>query len=176
MKFTEVFPIVTLVAGYVASLLTEALRDLRARSREEAARLAARRERLDDRRDDFQRQTLFGLQEALQRYARAVGKTHIADLRAFREGRGTVEYGRTLLPEGVSDEEFAANVELLKLIPRIADDRTRELSSAFRSHAGDVGNARSEEAALEALNQSMPELEQLQARVGELLRTDYGAL
>src|SRR5688500_1707718 len=57
-------PLLTLVLGYVGSIVTEDRRDRRAAERERSARSAERDTNRADREADFQRETLLDLQDA----------------------------------------------------------------------------------------------------------------
>jgi len=75
----SVVALLSAVVGYIGAMVTEYLRDSRARAREREARDASRRERLQVRRSDFQRETLLNLQEAVMHLARACGRMHHHD-------------------------------------------------------------------------------------------------
>jgi hypothetical protein len=85
-------PIATLLLGYIASLVTEALRDRRLSDREREARAAEReavresheRERIE-RRKDFQRETLLHLQDVLLQLVRTFGEEHNQDVMLSRK-------------------------------------------------------------------------------------------
>src|SRR5438477_6954523 len=82
---TEVWlPLATLFVGYGLSLLTEWVRDSRARARDTETRRVTRDELRGDRRDDFQRETLLRLQDALFDLSRSVGAIHVEDRTRFK--------------------------------------------------------------------------------------------
>jgi hypothetical protein len=80
-----------------------------------------RRETRKERRDDFQRQNLLDLQDALQRFVRGIGKAVHFDTLAAKAHEGQ----QFLLPDGVSDEIFNAQVLTKKLASRVQDDEIR---------------------------------------------------
>lgn len=132
-------PIIPIVVGGVLTLVggagTEWLRDRRAAS-------AAREDRRDARqeqRDDLQRETMIDLQDAVQRYVRAVGAiVHFDEMTKRSQGP------QTLVPDEMDDELHASQVLALKLATRVRDDELRawvkemigEGTSAVLPHSG----------------------------------------
>lgn len=174
-------PIVTLVGGYIGSLLTEAFRDKRARDREAARardereqareqREAEREREVVERREQFQRETLLALQPAFLRAGRAWGASHHHDEMAVRQG---ASWGATLLPEELDRDVFQAFSELVVMEARVHNADLREKLGRFRSlHARSVVTRDAVEA--QSLFQEALDLyEQVAARIGELLRALY---
>ncbi len=94
----------------------EALRDRRAWSRAKRDRAATR----EERREDFQREAMIELQDALQRYARAIGAvTHFDEMTQRKHGQ------QFQVPDEMSDDIYAAQVLTQKLASRIVDEEIR---------------------------------------------------
>ena len=131
-------PVLTLILGYVGTLVTESRRDARARR-------LAKEERNDQlsaahagERRTFELETLNALMVATQRLARATGAAHHFDLMQAKE-RGVDTYPSTQLPEAVSKEAHEAGVEVRRLQALVLDKRTRELVDAFHSSTASLG-------------------------------------
>jgi hypothetical protein len=113
-------PLIPIVVGGVLTLAggagTEWLRDRRVHrgARED------RRETRQEHRDDLQRETMIDLQDALQRFMRATAAIVHFDEMTKRE-RGT----QTMVPDGMSDEFYAAEVLTMKLSTRVRDGEVR---------------------------------------------------
>jgi hypothetical protein len=166
------------VIGYAGTLWGEARRDRRAADREREAR---REDRDDDRarreaeradarqvlREQFQRETLLQLQEAVQQVARSAGHMHHFDVVA---SRSTGQWGKNLYPEDVSDHDLEVTVRLLILTARVQDDQLRALLEEFRSLNSSYVAAKSEQAAQRVMDRSMAQYGVTVARLGELLR------
>src|SRR5688572_11116413 len=82
------FPVVTLLAGTALGGILEALRDGRARQREDGARRHAIDEANRLRRMEFQRVSLLSLQDECTKLIRHIGQMHHHDLISFRQGKG----------------------------------------------------------------------------------------
>jgi hypothetical protein len=124
---TAITPVAAGLGGYWLSGRNDDARDQRTAAREEAARLAARGERRDDRRHEFQRTTLLELQDELQRQARVSGRALIHDRSMVRE------HGQlTLLPEGLSDEAYTIGVSIRRLQERVLDEQVRNAVADFK--------------------------------------------
>lgn len=73
-------------------------------------------------RDDFQRQTLLDLQDALQQYVRGIGRAvHFDNMNAKAHPGQNFQ-----LPDEISDEIFSAQVLTQKLASRVEDSEIRE--------------------------------------------------
>jgi hypothetical protein len=116
-----------IVGGLITSSVTLGAEIVRGRN---AASLD-RKKRDDDRqlaRDAFQRETLLALQEALNRWMRAVAQMSMWDTRSLREQGRLV-----LLPEDLNTEVFEAGIRMMFLTERVTDDDLREVLSELRS-------------------------------------------
>jgi hypothetical protein len=124
---TAIAPVAAAFGGYWLSGRNDEARDQRTAAREEAARLAAKDERRDDRRHEFQRTTLLELQDELQRLIRVSGRALIHDRSMIRE------HGKlTLLPEGLSDEAYTIGVSIRRLQERVLDEQVRNTVAEFK--------------------------------------------
>ncbi|HSW94972.1 MAG TPA: hypothetical protein VLI88_02310 [Patescibacteria group bacterium] len=169
---TEVWlPLLTLILGYVGSLLTESRRDARLAQREEKARTDARALASADRRDEFQRKTLLELQEALMVVARITAEMHSEDRRGFK---ATGQWTGGLHSEGLDQRGQAANGVLSTIAVRVLDDRLRATVDEFHkaaTHAAVI--ARTREEAVEAMSVMTNSMVRANERIGELLRSLY---
>jgi hypothetical protein len=77
--FESFLPLVTLVIGILGTLVVEWLRGRDARSREFTARSAARAQSIEDRRRDFELDTLTEVHKQLHRLGRAATRYHMLD-------------------------------------------------------------------------------------------------
>jgi hypothetical protein len=170
VPFEVWFPVSTFIAGFAGSLLTEALRDKRLATREREAREAERELIRTQRRDDFQRETLLPLQEALQDLGRATMVLHIEDSQKYRE---TGDWGRSQLsPEwNETNPQAQGGVQVLKV--RVLDDDLRRLIQEMTEASTNVLLVKSEaEAELHMREMTLQNVD-VQERLGELLRNLY---
>lgn len=79
------FPVATLLLGYLTKAVSDWIQHRRTTEREREARREARLEKLAERRITFQRQTLLDLQEAMMQLIRSAGATHFQEVAAFRK-------------------------------------------------------------------------------------------
>lgn len=123
---SDLVPIV--VGGVLAfggGAVTEWLRDRRAArgTRED------RKEVRQEHRDDLERETMIELQDAVQKYIRAVGAVSHLDEMASRRGE---EMGP--VPQELNDTFYASQVMTTKLSTRIRDDDVRGWVKELMSH------------------------------------------
>jgi hypothetical protein len=165
------FPVLTALLGtslgYAAKFFTDWLHDRRSAEREREARGAVRRDQLFERRTTFQRQTLLDLQEAALELARAVGLAHHQDYLAFR---ATGQWGKQLIGEDLSERERLAHARTSLLGARVRDDPTRELVTKLKNYAGETVHSETRDESERALLGMGLALEELNQRVGEVLR------
>jgi hypothetical protein len=128
-----VVPAATGLAGYVLAGRNERARDERAAAREAMARRASVRERLDERRHAFQRETLLELQDALQHLVRCTARMILHDQKTLKE-HGTL----TLLGEELNEESYEIGVATRRLQERVLDAALRDAVEQFRSHVSGV--------------------------------------
>jgi hypothetical protein len=130
--WNAVLPVLTLVLGYVGTLVTEAAQGNRARriakeEREDALSVAHVAERRA-----FELQTLIDLKAALADLGRAAGKAHHFDLMQARE-TGSATMPTTRLPEEINAELFEANRRVQSLVGLVMDRGARDKISEFTS-------------------------------------------
>jgi hypothetical protein len=126
-------PVLSFAAGAAAQLGGEALRDRRRTAREESAAARARAREDERAARDFERETLLALQDAVQRYARLVGRAHHA---AHKHIRGAGGSPRTLvLPDDVDAGLLSATAEVDRLQSRVASAEVAGWMSRMRKDA-----------------------------------------
>jgi hypothetical protein len=137
--------------GLIGGLAIEHLRTQRDR--------AGRVEQRQDQRDDFQRQTLLELQEAVARFGRAVGRANHRDWMIYKE---TGTWGQALLPGELDEEFLAAQVQLGLLRERVRDDQLRTLVTGFSNRGVLATMATSKETATQRMDDWIESLTNLQ--------------
>ncbi len=124
-----VVPAATGLAGYVLAGHNERARDERAAAREEMARRASVRERLEEQSHAFQRETLLELQDALQRLVRCTARVILHDRNTLKE------HGKlTLLGDELNQESYEIGVTTRRLQERVLDAALRDAVDEFRRH------------------------------------------
>lgn len=139
----------------------------RTREREREAREALRRDQLEEHRTTFQRQNLLDLQEAVNDLARATGATNVEDNKAYRQ---TGEWQKEPVGEVLSENSRLAIRRTSILNSRVRDDLVRELVQRFKDSCVNSTFSISIEAADSALNTMASVFEDLNDRIGLLLR------
>lgn len=132
-----------------------------------------KQKRRDDRRlglDQFQRETLLAVQDAVNMSARATGKLHLADLRAYRQ---TGEWGKALVGEEIAESDRLGRLALSTLQSRIADEDLRVLVTRLTDASGAVGAARDAETADKALLAVVQLAEAIIEKSGEAIRRSF---
>jgi hypothetical protein len=128
-----VVPAATGLAGYVLAGHNERARDERAAVREAMARRASVRERLDEQRHAFQRETLLELQDALQRLVRCTARMIFHDQNTLKE------HGKlTRLGEELDKESYEIGVTTRRLQERVLEGALRAAVDEFRRHVTEV--------------------------------------
>ena len=120
--WSAVLPIVTLVLGYVGTLVTEDRRDQRATTRERELRIEDERRGRLLKRDDFELNTLLRAHTALGDVGRAAGRVMHFDTMS---GRSTGVYAGTQLTTELSDRLFQEDRALHDVTGLILDDAIR---------------------------------------------------
>ncbi|MGD0167634.1 MAG: hypothetical protein ABSC51_10190 [Gaiellaceae bacterium] len=164
-------PLLTLRLGWAGATSSEFLRDRRQEKRERQAREAERALRREERRDEFQREALLGLQEALAKLGRAATEAHLHDLREHRQ-TGT-PWPDLRLGKELDEELRLATLQVRMLEERVLDDELRNLVQQFLDLYTEALLARSEAEAKAAYNALIASNERAQARLGTLLRQLY---
>jgi hypothetical protein len=162
------FPVLTLLLGYFTKYLSDWFQHQRTVERDRENRVAIRRDRLLERRTRFQRQTLLDLQEALMDLGRTTGAMHQHDEIAYRKSGDWQR--RAYYPEDLSENDRIAMRRTAVLAVRVRDASVRELVQEFKDSASAVGMSASKEASDSAFYRMMPVFEELNQRIGEVLR------
>jgi len=159
-------PVATFIIGQLFAIVLEWLRGIAAARRERTARDQVRKEAVEDRRAEFQRQTLVELQETLLQFMRATAQMRFADERSLKE---TGKWGQTLFDEELSEHERQLRVRINVLTQRALDDNLRDLVGAYSV----VLKARDKRGADLADVAATEVFQQANDRLGELLRALY---
>jgi hypothetical protein len=167
VKFESWFPVVAILAGFLASSAIEFLRDRRTLKREREAREATRRETRADRRANFQRQTLLELQDSLLELGRTNGQIHHLDTRAYKQ---TGDWRTQLVPEDLDEKNRSANARTAVLTSRVHDASVRKMVQEFKENANFETMGRDPESASDAHNLGIRLFVKINERIGELLR------
>jgi hypothetical protein len=162
------FPVFTLLVGYVTKASTDWLQHRSTAERERQAREAARRDQLAERRAAFQRQTLLDLQEAIMQLVRTAGAMHYEDVMAFRT---TGKWQKQLIGEELAEKSRLANARTSMLAVRVRDDSARDLVQIVKDHATATVMSGSQEEGDRAMASMGAAFEDLNQRIGEILRT-----
>jgi hypothetical protein len=163
-------PLVTFGLGFAGSLAIEERRDRRLATREADARTAERAVTREERRDEFQRDTLLMLQDVIGDLARVTTRVHLNDCRQRSEG---AQWRNARVGAELNEESRLTNIALSKLRERVIDDELRGLVSTFHNATTVVLISPSEQEAVCAFNTMSDGAEQAQKRLGELLRALY---
>ena len=157
----------SVIAGGALTMVTSWLADRRLSERDRERRREDRRERLVDRANDFQRETLLALQVASQKLLRNTGASLHQDIMAYRT---TGIWQKQQLPEGLSDDHLRLTTEVMLLASRIRDDRARALTECLRKLAAEVGLSSAEHEAQRRMQAAAEVQNSLLEKVGELVR------
>lgn len=130
-------PVVTLVLGYLGTIVTENRQHARAVRLSNQERVDALSTTRNADRREFELETLHAVQEALANLGRALGRGHMFDLTAARDA-GIDKYPSTQLPEDINDEQFQTLRRVNALVGLILDDDTRSAVEAARTAAGQL--------------------------------------
>lgn len=117
-----------------------------------------RKQRLQDRRDDFQRETLLALQDCFINVGRLTAQLH------------TYIENDWALGEQLSEARRLASLEAGKYVVRVVDERTRTLAGDYQATVERITTA-APDANHSALRQELvSSLDAVNDRIGELLR------
>src|ERR1700680_2831546 len=114
----------TLLLGYLTKSISDWLDFRRISKREREAREEARRDKLFERRVEFQRATLLDLQEAVMNLVRTASQMHVQDIKAHNE---TGIWQRQLFGEELSEAARLAHARVALLSVRVRDEAVRNL-------------------------------------------------
>jgi hypothetical protein len=152
-------PVGTLVLGWFLNTITEHFHHRQ-----------LRRDRIIERRGQFQQETLLALQEAIADLARAAASIHFHDMNAYMKSG---EWSRTMLTEGLSEEERAARARTAMLAIRVRDDKVREFVDEFKAQTLRIIDSDSAQSSKAEVTRLGDIYERLQTRIGEILRSIY---
>lgn len=161
-------PIATLLLGYIAKSVTDGIDSRRTSERERIAREESRQDRLFERRNDFQRQTLLDLQEATMQSMRATASINHEDVMAFRK---TGKWGRQLVGDELSEAHRLANARVTILRVRVRDQAVRDLVRDLQANGTSLVMCGSEPESTRLLGTLFGVFDNLNGRIGELLRS-----
>jgi hypothetical protein len=130
---------------------------------------AANLEQLN-RHQEFQRETLVDLQDALHNELRAISLVYQADEVAFSN---TGSWGTSLLGENLNNSAHEAGRRILILAARVADDKLREKLKIIRRIATEILLARDKAIATDAMNRLASEGLSTMDDIGDVLRALY---
>jgi hypothetical protein len=147
------------ILGIVVTQMWTAQRDRRTKDLE----IAAQRQ---NQRNDFQRKTLLALQVSIQKYARAIGAANLSDIAAARQ---TGTWGH-LLGEKLNQATFNTGIRLNQLTDRVLDEELRTMISRLKDLDYDALFAPSQAASEAAMSKWVKHLQQVNDRLGEILR------
>jgi hypothetical protein len=160
------FPVLTLLLGFVAKGVSDWI-DYKRNAAREAKKLKFElKQKLYDRRVEFQRQTLLDLQDAVAKLGRFAGATYMQDLKAFK---ATGEWQKQRLSEDL-DKEFTDTQRMVRILcVRLRDVDARQLVGKFSNECAMIGICGKDESdkVMERMSLSFDELNN---RIGELLR------
>lgn len=171
--WNAVLPVLTLVLGYLGTLVTEAAQGNRARriakeEREDALSVAHAAERRA-----FELQTLTELKAALADLGRAAGRAHHFDLITARQN-GAATMPSTQLPDEIDAALFDTNGRVQSLLGLVMDEAARTKVGEFTSAVARLGvTKRPEDQAERELLAAVELLEESQRLLAERIRSIY---
>jgi hypothetical protein len=162
------FSFLTLFIGYGAKSFEDWVRNRREIAKDRETRQATRHDQRVANRVTFQRDTLLQLQEAVQRLARATGRTNHLDEMAYRK---TNEWAKEQLPEDLNEGWFVASTQTALLASRVRDDAVQQLVENFRTASTHATLAETPADARRQMQVLMDINSELHGRIGKLIRT-----
>jgi hypothetical protein len=161
-------PIATLIFGYGVKSFEDWIQHRREMAKDRETRRATRHDQRVASRITFQRETLLQLQDAVQKLARATGRTNHLDEMAYRQ---TNQWRREQLPEDLNEGYFVASTQTALFSSRVRDDAVRQLVERFRTVSTDAILAETPANARRQLQDLMGLSNELHSRIGKLIRT-----
>jgi hypothetical protein len=162
------FPIVTFLLGYGIKAASDWVQHRRTVERDRETRKETRRDRLAEDRRRFQRETLLALQEATMEQIRTTASMHHQDEMAFRK---TGLWQKQLFGEDLSQQDHLAMRKTVMLSQRVHDDSLRELLDRFRAYSAQTTISIDKDSSDAAMSNMARHFEQIQGRIGHLIRT-----
>jgi len=171
--WNAILPVVTLVLGYVGTLVTEAAQGNRARRIAKEERDDALSATHAAERRAFELQTLTDLKSALADLGRAAGKAHHFDYMAAKEA-GSATMPTTLLPPEINAELFETNRRVQSLVGVVMDEEARGKIDQFASAVARLGTRkRSVDDAERELHSAVELVDDAQRLLAERIRAIY---
>jgi len=163
------FPVFMLLLGSAITVFIGAVENRRTLKRDREAREDARRDKLLEHRNDFQRECLLQLQEAMFELGRATTLLHMHDMRHYAR---TGEWQLGFYPDEMSEKDRGANQRTAMLVVRVRDDKVRKLVQEFKEIAGRVTTfSESKDGSETEMRLLYDKHEELNPHIGKLLRT-----
>jgi hypothetical protein len=157
--WSSVLPFVTLVLGWGLSQLTEHFKA----NRDRAANALERREDRLLRRDEFQRETLLSLQEALTGLSESAGMKYGHRIQSDNPDS-------VLVPHSLLEAYRKANTQTSMLKARVQDEAIRMSVNNIQIKFTEADDFPTREKARQALSDALQLLFHLNDRIGQVLR------
>jgi hypothetical protein len=161
------FPVVTLVIGIVLKIVADVFADRRALKAQKELRDHENRYTSMIRRTAFQRETLLKLQECVQDTSRAANEVFLSDLANASLGHG---WSRAKIPEEIDQKFFNTQRKLSLLQSRVRDEEVRTICEKMKSYLIKFSFPKDQNEAMELLGHISSQSDQLNERVGLILR------
>jgi hypothetical protein len=162
------FPVLTFLLGFAAKFVSDFVQRKHELERDRETRRETRRDQLAQQRRSFQRETLLALQESVNDMMRATHEAHHKDEMAFRS---TGKWQKQLLSEELN-ERYSLTVRRTAILGvRVRDSLLRELCEKIRALSAQTIMSPDRDTSNAASNTMIPMFEDIQQRVGALLRT-----
>lgn len=153
---------VGLLGSLSGTWLTESRLDRRAERQRQTER--------ELRRDDLQRDTLIGLQEALLRVMRTSWRLTLNDRLQANQG---VQWGTAMAPPDLDQESLLAFQDVAKLVERVLDDDVRTRVEETTDAASRLGLARSHAESQQIEREMAAAYTRASKRIGVVLRATF---
>jgi len=157
----------TAALSFLGVRILDARKDERTFQREKAAREEGRRDRVIERRNEQERQTLIEVQAVAQRYLRNAGKMEHFEVMQSRE---TGKWQQTQYPPLLSDQAHEIGIQLLALTVRVRDEQVRNLVDQLTDSALGASSTKSEAQSREKMSAASDCFDKLNKRINEVLR------
>jgi hypothetical protein len=160
------FPVLTLFIGFVTRPFSDWIQHRLTVGRDREAREATRRDERTERRNAFQRDTLLNLQEAVMQLSRSTATIHHKD-KMSRHSTGKP----ALLPDDLDEGHRLGHVRVSMFSARVRDQSVRDLVEQLRQLSEGSVKSTAQTECNQSLNAMFQVSDELNQRIGELLRT-----
>jgi hypothetical protein len=160
-------PIITLLIGYATKAVSDWLDFRRLSEREREAREESRRDRLFERHNTFQRQTLLDLQEALMQLTRSSAAINHQDVMAYRK---TGKWQKQLLGDDLSEGNRVVIARVSMLSVRVRDKALRDLVRDLKDDCAKLGLCESEAESRSVMKGVLELFAIVNEQIGQILR------